>query len=398
MRPVRYRQNQEVTSTAIWLRARLAPASRGPFLTTAAVSVAIAIAVALQLITVIGPSEGPIPFVAVAATVAGSVLAIRQPWPGLAIAALATVVAGLEGGQPIVEWSCAVFLLFAVVTRHGRPFVGALISAPPIAVGTALAAATGGPVEASIGAVISVAAGAAIGFGLRTQWQYRAVLEQRAEDAIATRELEADRRVAEERLRIARDLHDVIGHEVALVSMRLGVAEVSLPEEADEARAALADVRVNVRNVLTETQNILALLRAGESAPTEPTPDFTTLPNLLRSFREAGVDIVERIDVDPGRVDANSGLTAYRVLQEALTNAHRYGRGPVTVGCDIAESALRVEVRNLRQLGAHEREGGLGLVGMQERVTSAGGALSAGPDGAQFVVIASIPLHEGAST
>ncbi|QSB24290.1 sensor histidine kinase [Curtobacterium sp. 24E2] len=258
----------------------------------------------------------------------------------------------------------------------------------------------------ALGALISVVAAAAIGSGLRVQHQYRASLEQRAADAVATRELEAERRVAEERVRIARDLHDVIGHEIAVVSMQLGVAEVTLPAGADEARRALDAARDGVRNVLTETQHVLTVLRSASSSgadlddPTAPAPGIAQLPGLVASYERIGLDVDARLD-DVGPVSVPIGVTVYRVLQESLTNAHRHGEGRTTVTLARAGDDLVLEVCNpRRRTPADEpvagRTGGLGLVGMRERVAAVGGSVQAAADGVLFVVRVHLPTANGA--
>lgn len=386
---------------AIWDSWR--PDDRRVFRGTAAV---VLLACAIETGRVVTSGAGPGPAVAVAATVLAAVMAPWTPWAALALAAVAPVLGGLSGWQPIVAWSCAVLLLFAVSSREGHPVRGAGIVAPGVVIGTLLAPGAGGAVPTALGALISVVAGVAIGSGLRVQHQYRASLEQRAADAIATRELEAERRVAEERVRIARDLHDVIGHEIAVVSMQLGVAEVTLPAGADEARRALDAARDGVRNVLTETQHVLTVLRSASSSgadlddPTAPAPGIEQLRGLIASYERIGLDVDARLD-EIGPVSVPIGVTVYRVLQESLTNAHRHGEGRTTVTLARAGDDLVLEVRNPRRRAPADdlgtgRTGGLGLVGMRERVAAAGGTVQAAADGVLFVVRVHLPTANGA--
>ncbi|WP_267421169.1 MULTISPECIES: sensor histidine kinase [unclassified Curtobacterium] len=386
---------------AIWGSWR--PDDRWVFRGTAAV---VLLACTIESGRVVASGSGPGPGVAVAATVLAAVMAPWTPWVALALAAVAPVLGGLSGWQPIVAWSCAVLLLFAVSSREGHPVRGAGIVAPGVVIGTLLAPGAGGAVPTALGALISVVAGVAIGSGLRVQHQYRASLEQRAADAIATRELEAERRVAEERVRIARDLHDVIGHEIAVVSVQLGVAEVTLPAGADEARRALDAARDGVRNVLTETQHVLTVLRSASSSgtdlddPTAPAPGIEQLRGLIASYERIGLDVDARLD-DVGPVSVPIGVTVYRVLQESLTNAHRHGEGRTTVTLARAGDDLVLEVRTPRRRTPADdpvagRTGGLGLVGMRERVAAVGGSVQAAADGVLFVVRAHLPTANGA--
>lgn len=379
------------------------PDDRWVFRGTAAV---VLLACAIESGRVIAADVGPGPGIAVAATVLAVVAAPWTPWTALGLATVAPVLGGLSGWSPIVTWSCAVLLLFAVSSRQGHPVRAAAIVAPGVVIGTLLAPGEGGAVPTALGALISVVAAAAIGSGLRVQHQYRASLEQRAADAVATRELEAERRVAEERVRIARDLHDVIGHEIAVVSMQLGVAEVTLPAGADEARRALDAARDGVRNVLTETQHVLTVLRSASSSgadlddPTAPAPGIDQLPGLIASYERIGLDVDARLD-DVGPVSVPIGVTVYRVVQESLTNAHRHGEGRTTVTLARAGDDLVLEVRNPRRRTPASdpvagRSSGLGLVGMRERVAAVGGSVQAAADGVLFVVRVRLPTANGA--
>ncbi|MFJ4221784.1 sensor histidine kinase [Curtobacterium luteum] len=355
-----------------------------------------AVVLVASLIEVVRAVQAAAPLgvaVAVVAVVIAVVLCPWTPWVALAVASAAPVLAGATGWQPIVSWTCAVLLLFAVCSRNGHPFRAALIIAPGVVVGIALAPGAGGVIPTAVGGVISIAAAAAIGSGLRLQHRYRAVLEQRAAEAIATREREAERRVAEERVRIARDLHDVVGHEVAVVSMQLGIAEMTIPSDNDDARAALQAARTGVRNVLTETQQILAVLRSpDQDTATAPVPGVARIPELLTSYRQLGLAVTATTD-DLADVGSTAGVALYRVLQEALTNAHRYGAGNADVRITTTAEHVAMRVQNRRAPATKQPQigSGLGLIGMQERVLAAGGTLSAGPDGILFVVDAHLP-------
>lgn len=217
-------------------------------------------------------------------------------------------------------------------------------------------------------------------------------MEERAESAIATREIEATRRVTEERLRIARDLHDVIGHQVAMLSLHLGAAEIGLPEDAESSRQALVSARSSARTVVVETQRILALLRLGDDISDDealrPTPALSGLEGLVASFESIGLDIQPSIDIPAGFVEPSVGVTVYRVVQEALTNAYRHGEGAATV--DVRERdgriCLTVENRVSHSLRGSDSGSGLGLVGMRERVESSNGRLTIDSDDRRFRV------------
>lgn len=368
------------------------PDDRWVFRATTAV---VLLASAIECVRAVDGSAPLNVLIAVIAALVAVVLCPWTPWVALGIASIGPVLAGAAGWQPIVSWSSAVLLLFAVCSRSGHPVRAALIVTPGVVLGTVLAPGSGGAVPTAAGAVISIAAAAALGSALRLQHQYRAVLEQRAADAIATREREADRRVAEERVRIARDLHDVIGHEVAVVSMQLGIAEMAVPADDVETRAALQAARVGVRNVLTETQHILTVLRSPNCDPvTAPVPGTARIPELVDSYGQLGLALTTQLDELAG-VGTTVGVAIYRVLQEALTNAHRYGSGSASIRITRSSDsvAVRVENRRGRNVSSAAGRSGLGLIGMRERVSAAGGSLSAGPEGMLFIVHAIFPTE-----
>jgi signal transduction histidine kinase len=234
---------------------------RRPGVLQGGTAVLIALAASVELVRMIADAAGLAVFAAWLVTVGGAALARVRPWPGLALAVAGCLVAALAGWDPIVLWSITVFTLFSF-TLQGMPAVrGTVFAGIGLYLATSIAQDYAFLSLVSFPAVMSAVAGGAIGNAIRTQQEYLRSLERRAADAEANRDLEATRRVAEERIRIARDLHDVVGHQVAVVSMHLGVAEVSLPPGADPARTALESARTAVRSVLIETQRILELLR-----------------------------------------------------------------------------------------------------------------------------------------
>ncbi|MGI5122140.1 sensor histidine kinase [Marinactinospora thermotolerans] len=248
----------------------------------------------------------------------------------------------------------------------------------------------------------------ALGDATRSRRAYVAEMVERARRAEQTREEEARRRVAEERLRIARELHDVIAHHIALVNVQSGVAAHLLRSDPAAAEQALAHVRHSGREVLEELGVLLGVLRqSGEpDAPTEPAPGLSQFATLLETFASTGLRVDCEVRGEPRAVSLGVDLVAYRVLQESLTNVHKHGGGsPARLLLDYTGDTLTVEVRNdhagAAGRGEEEARGtGLGLVGMRERVTAVGGTLHAGPlETGGFLVRAVLPAAEtGART
>ncbi|MEU3844864.1 histidine kinase [Streptomyces sp. NPDC028635] len=241
---------------------------------------------------------------------------------------------------------------------------------------------------------------AAAGDAVRSRRAFVHAIRERAERAERTREEEARRRVAEERLRIARDLHDVVAHHIALVNVQAGVAAHVMDKRPDQAKEALAHVREASRSALNELRATVGLLRqSGDpEAPTEPAPGLDRLDELAGTFRNAGLHVeVVRADQDT-TVPAAVGLAAYRVIQEALTNVHKHAGTGAKAEVSVVRVGPRIEITVLddgagKEAPAPAPGGGHGLLGMRERTTALGGTLTTAPRyGGGFRVHATLPL------
>jgi signal transduction histidine kinase len=325
---------------------------------------------------------------------AGVVLSWREPWAGLVVTSAASFAVAAVGRDPLSVWMMAVLVLFSFTLRGRQPVAGtAVVAGFFLAAFMTVGGFRGGAI-AGAAALFSAVAGGATGAALRIYRDHWRTLVEVAETAIATREIEATRRVTEERLRIARDLHDVIAHQVAMLSVYLGVAEIGLPDGAESSRQALASARASGRTVVVETQRILALLRRGEDISDEealrPTPALSGLGGLIDSFASIGLEVRSSIEIPAGFAEPSVGVTVYRVVQECLTNAYRHGEGTATVDVRAHDGRIRVVVENPtgRSLQGPGFGSGLGLVGMRERVESSGGRLTIDRDGGRFRVSA----------
>nr|WP_307821666.1 histidine kinase [Streptomyces coffeae] len=259
---------------------------------------------------------------------------------------------------------------------------------------------------------------AAAGDAVRSRRAYVAAVEERAVRAERTREEEARRRVAEERLRIARELHDVVAHHIALVNVQAGVASHVMDKRPDQAKEALAHVREASRSALDELRATVGLLRqyGDPAAPTEPAPGLGVLDQLVEGFARVGMRV--EVEAEPrgglGPLAGSVDLTAYRVVQEALTNVHKHAGPEAGVRIRIVRDRGVLEITVVddgagaepRADGAagegvptsplldDEHGGGHGLLGMRERVTALRGSCEAGPlpEGG-FRVRARLPLQ-----
>ncbi|MFI9779149.1 sensor histidine kinase [Streptomyces sp. NPDC051956] len=232
-----------------------------------------------------------------------------------------------------------------------------------------------------------------VGVIVRVHRQYVASVVERAERAERTREEEARRRVAEERLRVARDLHDLLAHSITLVGVQTSVAAHVLqadPDRLDRAAVAKAldDIAETCRTARGELRATLEVLRAGPDDSRGPLPGLDGLPDLAEAARTAGATVdlsVENMEAPPA-----VGAAAYRIVQEALTNAVRHGGPGLTVRVGIRSRGDALHLR-IADDGAPppppspdpgpapDRPPGFGLLGMRERARSVGGTLDAGP-------------------
>ncbi len=242
----------------------------------------------------------------------------------------------------------------------------------------------------------------ASGDAVRSRRELLASAMERAERAERTSQEEAHRRVAEERLRIARELHDVVAHHITLVNAQAGVAHHLMRTDPDHAYQALERIRDTSRAALDELRATVGLLRHGETpdAPREPAPGLAHLDGLLASFRHTGLEVALERTGEPVELASISDLAAYRIVQEALTNARKHA-GPVSarVRLEYRPHVLRVTVEDDGPVrtGAPAGPGtGHGMIGMRERAKAAGGTLTAGPrPRGGFRVTAELPLNTG---
>nr|WP_191971511.1 histidine kinase [Streptomyces luteolifulvus] len=243
-----------------------------------------------------------------------------------------------------------------------------------------------------------------LGIDVRYYRQYVAGIVDRAERAERTREEEARRRVAEERLRIARDLHDLLAHSITLIAVQTSVAAHVLaadPERLDRETVAKAldDIAETCRTARGEVRTTLEVLREHGSPDTRgPLPGLDGVPDLMESARLAGARTEQSLRTR--QVSPAVGASAYRIVQEALTNVVRHAGPDPRVRVELYEKddALHLSVADDGTGPAPGGTPGFGLVGMRERARSVGGTLDAGPrEKGGFEVTAVLPLRTAAT-
>ncbi|WP_435833734.1 sensor histidine kinase [Streptomyces bacillaris] len=235
-----------------------------------------------------------------------------------------------------------------------------------------------------------------LGEAERTRRELLAEYAARAERAEAEREREAARRVRQERVRVAREIHDILAHTVSAMTVQAGVALDALDTAPEVSRRAMTQVRASGKEVVRELRATLSVLRETES--TAPAPRLDELPGLVEGVEAGGVRVTLRREPSGGAYPGVVETTAYRIVQEALTNVVKHsGAGRVAVSLTGADAHLEIEIVDDGPPRPEPSTGeGYGLIGMRERVPAVGGTLTYGPvPGGGFRVHAVLPT-EGA--
>jgi len=221
----------------------------------------------------------------------------------------------------------------------------------------------------------------AAGFFLSSRSQQIAEAAERADRAEQAREEEARAAVAEERARIARELHDVVGHSVSVMTVQAAAARRLLLPEQERERQALLVVEQTGREALAEMRRLVGVLRRPEEAPAlAPQPSLGHVDKLVAQAQDAGLPVELHVEGKPVQLPAGVDLTAYRLVQEGLTNAVKHARAErAEVLVRYSDGQVEITVRDDGRGGGDGNGSGHGLVGMRERVSVYGGELEAGP-------------------
>jgi signal transduction histidine kinase len=235
-----------------------------------------------------------------------------------------------------------------------------------------------------------------IGLAMRARSEQAEAAEARAARAERERETAARIAVAEERARIARELHDIVAHAVSVMVLHVGAVRHGLPDELGQDRDALEDVERTGRTALAEMRRLLgAMRRETDDVELAPQPGLAELDPLLEDVRRAGLDVEIDIGGEPVAVPRALDLSAYRIIQEGLTNVLKHANATrADVNILYMPTELRIEVRDDGRGGRADDGLGHGLVGVRERVKIFGGEMGAGTaNGRGFVLSARLPLR-----
>lgn len=337
------------------------------------------------------------------ALVFSAALAFRRLHPALALAmAWFGALTQMGFGRPPSPSDLAIFaVLYATAaygtkavfwTGFGSGIAGAII-VPAYLVGRDLVQPPNSTAWFAAGALLFAA-----GFALMLSWVSGALVRtamRASATSRAQRAAEAEMIAEQQRVHIARDMHDVVAHSLAVVIAQADGARYAAATDPGATSEALATISSTARSALTDVRLLLTQLRHSQSAGPQPT--LADLDELYERMRAAGVDLDVVVDpVPPGVPPAAIQLAVYRIMQEALTNALRHGVDPhVRVHLGWESDRVDLSVRNARSTAsvpAAPPTGGHGLIGMRERAQLVGGHLTAGPEYGEFVVRATLPI------
>jgi signal transduction histidine kinase len=380
-----------------------------------AVDVALAAAVAAAMALTIGiaeeddPTRSPDALAYLLGITVAALLLLRRRWPlGVLIATVGVLSVYFGLDYPAFSPALPLAVPAYSAAAAGRGLWAAVILAAFVVLGGTVARLDEGDSLADVlrTSLITdsalLAAVLLLGEAVRNRRAWAEEVRRRLLRAEEDQEREAERRVQQERLRIAREMHDVLAHTIAAINVQAGVGADVIDDSPAKARASLRDIRRQSRDAMAELRATVGVLREGATdVPLAPAPGLAELDGLVETAARAGL----RVDVSiagtarplPGAVD----LAAYRIVQEALTNVVRHAHAStarVSVGYDPAAVVLEVQDNGSGDAnGATAAHDGHGLIGMRERAAAVGGTLQAGAaPGGGFRVHARLPTGEAA--
>lgn len=333
-----------------------------------------------------------------------ALLTQRRARPWLAMAALAVwpVLGLLTGGrlQILFFGQLVPMLVLAFsMARHGQGrqrWLGAAAVAAMVVVGDLFVPLLQSPNELLFHwAAITLSF--LCGHGLRVSADRAAAEAVRAHEAEAASRQRAADAIAQERARIARELHDIVAHSVGVIVVQAGAAEQLVDDDPATVRAALSAIRTTGASALAEMRRVVAVLRTPElEGDLAPQPGVATLPQLVEAVRRTGLDVDLEVHGDRATLPAGLDLTAYRIVQEALTNVSRHSQASrAAVVMAFGPDTLEIRVSDDGPSRESRGEPGHGILGMRERVALFGGRVRTFAEGHGFTVHAVLPLEQG---
>lgn len=336
---------------------------------------------------------------------AAAVLVLRRRAPIVTFAVSGVFVIGLfaidpaAGAVAVIAPAVALYTLALSRDRFHLVVAVAASAAAVVLVDLFLTGGHGATLTQTGAHVALVAIPVLAAEALRNRRAYVQILLERLEAAEREREEEVERRAQQERLRIARDLHDVVAHTLTTINVQAGVAAHLLDHDPGPARKALATIETESHEALEELRTILGVLREqgnGNAAPLEPAPGLVDLDALFDHARATGLDVDFEVEGErTTQVPEAVQLAAFRIVQESLTNARRHAPGAATrVTLAYRPDRLQLAIENdVSKTGNGNGRPGVGILGMRERSTALGGTLEARRSGERFRLVAELPFR-----
>ena len=344
-----------------------------------------------------GTGLRPLDAVGTLLLLAGPAALVVRRWdpPVVYAGIVAALITYLAAGYPFGPVPLAAFVALATAVGRGHRLAGYVVTAAALAAGVLVHVLRHPDAGVSYSAVSGWLAWVAAYVAAVELWRAR---RDRREQARAARAEAERRRGSEERLRIARDLHDVLGHHVSLINVQAGVALYLMDDDPEQVRSALTAIKQSSRDLLHEMRSTLGVLRGvDEEPPHQPVAGLARLDDLVEATRAAGLPVTVEISGEPRELPPSVDTAAFRIMQEALTNARKHaGPARASVLLTYTEDGITMRIDDDGAGPTGGADGGNGLPGMRERAAAIGGTLSAGPrPGGGFRVDASL-LSAGA--
>ncbi len=333
-------------------------------------------------------------------------LAFRRKWPvAVLVATSAATLCYLVQHWPPTFVVFGVMIALATVasrSSRGRTSLYVVVLIALVVLGSAIIYSDYSNarwIGQAVGMAALLIASSLFGDAMRSRREYVEEVEQHFREAERVREEEALRRVGEERIRIARDVHDIVAHSLAVVTVQAQAGLSTVEKDPAQTQASLETIRDTGKSALTELRSMLDVLRTGDSdAPRSPGVTLADLDDLAETVRESGVAVDLTVSGDVEALPEFMGLSAFRIAQEALTNVMRHSQASrAEVVARVSRTELLLEVSDDGRGPSDELEDGHGIQGMRERAAALGGTLVTGPAGEGGLrITATIPIPRSA--
>lgn len=382
----------------------LSPSPTGPpaWVLDLLLGIAVSLVIALVISAEYGGTQGPDALAYLFAVGFGALMLARRRYPVAVLIATMLLLFGYYIlDYPAIGLAVPVAAALYSAAEQGYVWAAIIVSLILVSVSTYFRLGEGEPlayllIYELVSTVTLMAAAIALGDSTRARRALRAEQEQTARLIAQEHALRAEQQVQAERMRMARDLHDTIGHSISVISLHADVAREALGDQNEEVRQALSQIRATASETMRELRATVKLLRSPTQAPDRSITTLANLKTLVEHARASGLQVQVQLSGDLAQLPATVDTAAYRIVQEALTNILRHAQATtVELNLAVGEQLLQIQIRDNGRAANSNFVPGSGITGMQERARLLGGTLHAAPrpEGG-FAVTAAIPLEE----